>query len=370
MHVSCFCDVRIKAFNALSVRKRSECDTVADLCLSACEHRGAVSSRNEIDLCCQRADLLHDTTVRSLVVMENHLPDRLLLILIEGIADKGHPLLIVSILFGKCVADLRDVLITDHLVIRENSLFHLFRRADFIKGVIEFLRNLIVNVLMLFFAALGDDRVKELNDLFVDFITFVNCFNHLFIGEFIGTRLDHDDFFSCGCNSERKLGFLLELIARIDDKLSVDKPQLSHSARTVERNVGDAGRESGAEHSDNFRITLRINRHYKVVKGHIIAVVLREQRAHRSVNDTACQHSMCAGLAFTLVETARDLTDCIHLLFKFYRQREEIDAVTRCLGSRSCGQHDCVTVMHEAASVCLFADTSDIDRQCSASEFH
>ncbi len=193
MHVAHLGNVRIETFDLLGLRQRSQRDAVADLGLAAGEHRGTVCARDQVDLSGQRADLLDRASVRTLLVHKDHLADGLLLIAVQSVADERHPLLVVAVLLGKCLADLRDIGFAGELVVGEDDLLHLLGRADLIEGCIQLFRDLIVDVVMLFLAALSDDLIEELDDLLVDLVGLVDRLDHLRFRDLVGAGLDHDD---------------------------------------------------------------------------------------------------------------------------------------------------------------------------------
>ena len=130
MHVALVYFVRIKTVDLLHLRKRSKCTDIADLCLSACEHCGAVNTGNKINLSCKRTDLCDLTTVGTLVILKDHLTNRLLLILVYCFSKYCKPVLIVSECFLKAGCDVPDVLFTNLLLIRKYSTFHLLGSND------------------------------------------------------------------------------------------------------------------------------------------------------------------------------------------------------------------------------------------------
>ena len=139
---------------------------------------------------------------------------------------------------------------------------------------------------MFYFSAVSYDLVDKCNDLFVYFISFKDCFDHLSFRNFVCSGFDHDHFFSCGSNGQFQIGSGILLQRRVDDQLAVDHTNLCCCTWSVKRDIGDAGCDRGTQHCYDFRITLRIYRHYHIVQGNIVTVILREQRTHRTVDHT------------------------------------------------------------------------------------
>ena len=201
-------------------------------------------------------------------------------------------------------------------------------------------------------------------------MSLVDCFDHGSLRNLVGSGFDHDDFLSGRGNGQVQITLLPLLLAGIDDKLTIDHTHLGHSTGTIKRNIGNAGCDCGTDHGHQLGTALGIYTHYHVVQGYIIAVILGEQRPHRSVDDTASQNSILASLAFSFVETAGDLTHSVHFLFILYTQREEIDTVSGLLGSGCGTENSGITIVHECTSVCLLTYTVNIYNQRSACKIH
>ena len=71
------------------------------------------------------------------------------------------------------------------------------------------------------------------------------------------------------------------------------------------RNTGCNGR---TKHSRDLRIAFRINRHDHIYQSYVISVILREQRTHRTVDNTGGKGCILGCLSLSLCESARDLT--------------------------------------------------------------
>ena len=79
---------------------------------------------------------------------------------------------------------------------------------------------------------------------------------------------------------------------------------------------------------------------------------------------------MFAGFALSLIESSRNLTDRIHLLFVLHAQGEEIDTLAGAFRRSRGGKHDSVAIMHERCSVSLCGDAVDINRERPAGKLH
>ena len=366
VHISLGCFKLVKSVNSLCLRKRSQSCHGADLCLSTGEHSGTMNSRDDVYFCCQRTDLCDLTAVRTFVVLKDHLADSLLLILIYCFSENSQPFFIVCKCFLKSCCDLTDVFFSCLFIVCEDSFFHLFGRNDLLDRLEQFFRNCAGSVEMFLFAALCYDLVDETDDLLVYIMSFVDCFDHGIFRYFICAGFDHDNFLSCGSNSQLKVRKFFLSQGRVDDKLAVDQTYLRGSARTVKRDIGNAGCDGRTKHSRDLRVALRVYGHNHVYQSNIVSVVFREQRTHRTVNNTGCQDRMLACLSFSFIESSWNLAYCIHFFLIFNAQREEIDSFSWLLGCCCSRKHSCITIMHQSCAVSLFCNTTDIYSQCSA----
>ena len=96
MHISLLSLVGIQSVNSLLLRKRSQCSNIADLSLSTGKHGRAMNSRDQVNLSSQRSDLCDLTTIRTLVILEDHLADCLLLVLIYSFIQNLQPVFLLS----------------------------------------------------------------------------------------------------------------------------------------------------------------------------------------------------------------------------------------------------------------------------------
>ena len=308
MHVTLGGYGLVQAIQSLCLGKRCQCGHVADLCLSSGEHGRTVYSRDNIDLSCQRTDLVDGSSIRALVVFQNHLADGLLLVLVNSLIQNGQPLFVISKSLCQPILDGADVGLTNLLHICEYSLFHLLGGYDLTDGCKQLFRNRAAGIAVLLFAALGNDLVNNLDDLLIQRMTCKNGFDHLCLRHFVGACLDHDHFLTGRCNGQMQIGQFVLRIAGIEYKLTVDHAHLTHGAGAVKRDVRDCSCNGRAKHGNNLRCALRIYRHDQIVQCHVITIILREQRTHGTVDDTGCQDRMLGCLALSLVETSGDLS--------------------------------------------------------------
>ena len=214
------------------------------------------------------------------------------------------------------------------------------------------------------------DLIDKSDNRLVYLMSLVDSFQHLVLRHLIGSRLDHHHLLCGGCNRHFQIALVPLLLRRIHDQLTIDHSHLCHGTGAVKGNIGNARCDRRTQHGHQLRTTCRVYAHDHIIQSHVIAVVLREQRTHRPVDHAARQHCILGSLTFSLVKTTRNLTHGIQLLFIFYAAGKEIDPFSRFLGRRSRGQHCRLTVLHESASVRLFAYSADICTQGASGKFH
>ena len=318
MHISLSHFCLIQTIQTLCLRKRCQGADVADLCLSTGKHGRTMHSRNNINLCCQRPDLCDCTAIRTFVIFENHLADGLFLILINSLSKNCQPVLIVSKLCFQFFSDLTDIFFSCLFVIGKYGNFHLFRSNDLLDCLKELLRNRTALIGVFFFSTLCYDGINEFNDLLVYFMCFEDCLNHFSFRDLFCSGLDHDNLFTGGSNGQLQVGNILLSQGRVYNELAIDHTDLSRCTGTVKRNVRNASGNRGTQHSNHFRIALGIYSHNQVVQSYIIAVILRKQRTHGTVDDTGGQDRMLACFSLSLIKATRNLSYSVHFLFIFH----------------------------------------------------
>ena len=304
------------------------------------------------------------------MVFQNHLPDGLFLVLIHRIIQDCQPILLIRKFLSQFFRVSSDIRLSDGAVVRKDSLFHFLLRNLLSDRREQFFRNGAADIVMLGFPALRHDGVYESNNFLICLIRQINGLDHLCLRNLIGSGLDHDDLISGGRDGQLKIGNGVLLQRRIDNQLSVNHSDLRRSAGTVKRNIGNRCRDRRSQHGNNLRIAVRIHRHYHVVQGHIVPVILREKRTHGAVNDTGGKNRVLGSLALALVEASWNFTHRVHLLLVLYRERKEIHALS---GLPGCGRRTkqcCIAIMHKGGSICLFCHTADLHLQRSSRQIH
>ncbi len=202
MDISLLGDVGIETLDALGIGERCQCADVHDLGLPSREHGAAVDPRDQADLRVERADLGQGSAVRSLVVLQDHLADGLLLILVDCIGE----LLKVGVVSGKgllqALGDLCDIGLPRLLVVGEDSGLHLLLGDDLLHVLEHLCRDGDGLVGLLLFADLCADLVDERDELLVDGISSIDVLHHVRLRHLVGACLDHHDLVGGGGDGE------------------------------------------------------------------------------------------------------------------------------------------------------------------------
>ena len=146
MHIALAYFVLVQTVDPLLLRQRRQRTYVADLCLSAGEHSRTVDSRYQIHFCRQRTNLRQFSSVRTLVIFQDHLPDCLLLVLIDRFSQYLHPLFLLGKSFRQLLGQDADVLLAGLFVIGKDRLFHLFWRNNLPDSRKQLLRHRTAHV--------------------------------------------------------------------------------------------------------------------------------------------------------------------------------------------------------------------------------
>ena len=194
--------------------------------------------------------------------------------------------------------------------------------------------------------------------------------DHDILGDFVRARLDHDDLLRGRSHGQVQIGHRTLLGVRVHDELAVDQADPAAADGAVKRNVGDRHGDRGTDHRGDLGGIVLVHAENEVVQQNVVPVILREQRAHRTVDDTARQHGMLRGTALSSEETAGDLSDCVHLLFVIHAQREEIDPFAGLRRRGGGGKDYGVTVVHERGAAGLRGNAADLDLQGTAGQLH
>ncbi len=370
MHVAFARDVQVESVNPLMTGQRSQRDDRADLGLTAGKHRGTVHARNRVHLRRQRTDVRDRAAVRTLVILQDHLAHGLLLILVDGLIEKVEPLLVARECLLQPRGDIADVFLLLLLIVRKDRFLHLFGWYELTDRREQFFRDRAALISVFWLSDFGDDLLDKRVDRLVDIVCHVNGLDHLLFLDLLGTGLDHDHFFRCGGHRQLQIALIPDRLRGVYDKLAVFHSDLRHCARTVKRDVGNAGRDRGTDHGEQFRTVLRINGEDQVVQKHVVPVILGKQRPHRTVYDARGQNGIFRRTALSLVESAGDLPDRIQFFLKLYAQREEIDPFPGLLRRGCRREHNRIPIVHQCRSACLGGDPADIHAQRPSGQLH
>ena len=100
------------------------------------------------------------------------------------------------------------------------------------------------------------------------------------------------------------------------------------------------------------RGVILVNRQNGHNNRNVVSHILREERTNRTVYQTGGQNCLLGRTALSLDEGAGDFAYRIKFLFKIYREREEIKALTRFLGSGYIDHNGGIAEAYQNRAVC------------------
>ena len=164
-------------------------------------------------------------------------------------------------------------------------------------------------------------------DQFTDgFIAEVDRFDHILLGELVGTCFHHDHPLGGAGHHQIQLAALDLAEAGVEHEVVTQQADPHRGHRALEGDAGQQGGQGGAGHGQH------IGRHPLVegeAGGHDLDVVPHpagEQGPHRPIDQAAGEDRPFGGARFAPEEAARDATGGVEPLFVVAHQGEEIDA--------------------------------------------
>ena len=171
------------------------------------------------------------------MILQNHLADCLLLILVYCFTQYCKPFLIVCKRLFKTGCDSLDILFTFLLLVREYGLFHLCRRNNPFDCCKKLFRNGTALVCVLWLAALSYNCIDKFNNFLVNVMGLKDRLKHDIFRNLIGSCFYHDYLLSCGSHGESQIRKLLLQVGRVYNKLSVNQSDLCCRTGTVKGDV-------------------------------------------------------------------------------------------------------------------------------------
>ncbi len=167
----------------------------------------------------------------------------------------------------------------------------------------------------LFLAFLCRNFLNELYDLQVCIKRQMDRLHHQRVRDFVRTRLNHHDFVLFGGNRQGKACIFPLFCRRVYNQLPIAIADIYRRNRVSKRDVRNVQREGRANHRQHLRRAVLVNGHNRCHDCHIVPVILREQRAQRSVDASCRQHSFLRRAALSLNEPAGNFPHGIQSFF-------------------------------------------------------
>ena len=189
-------------------------------------------------------------------------------------------------------------------------------------------------------AAFFDQLVDRLDSDLHLLVTEHDRAEHDLFRETIGFRLDHHHAVLRTGDHEVESRGLQFFGRRVQEVLAILITDANGTDRTVERNARQRKRSRCANHRRNVGVDFRIERDHGRHDLHFVVEAIREERTDRTIDQTRGQRFLFGRTTLTLEEAARDATGSVGLLLIVDRQRKEVTARSRLLGSDCGAQHD------------------------------
>ena len=166
--------------------------------------------------------------------------------------------------------------------------------------------------------------IDVLNDNLLLFMTEHYCAQHLVFAQQFSFRFNHQySGFSTG-NNQIQFALFQLVLSRVQYVLVIDVTYAGSTNRTIERNTRQRQCCGSANHRDDIRVNLRVNRNHGGDNLNFVDEAFREQRANRAVNQTRDQGFAFAWTTFTTEEATRDTTSSVGTLLIVNGQWEEV----------------------------------------------
>ena len=317
----------------------------------------------QADFSGQRADLIDAAAVNALAVLEQPGADDLLLQLVADQVKVGGGQL--GMLGSDGVHDGQHSGIADILIIGVHGVF------DFIKVLgIDIGQQGMIQLhggkALLRLADLGHNAVDEGEHLLDLLMTGTDGAHHGLLVDLVGTGLDHDDLFLAGGQRQGEVAVLALLLRGVQHDLAVHQTDKHAGDGAVPRNVRHGNGQRGTVHAGDFGRAVGVKAHDSHRDADIVAHILGEQRADRTIDHAGGEDGMLAGAALTAHEAAGDAACGVELLLKLNAQGEEINAVTRLVAHRDIAQHAGLAVADHRAAVGQTAHFAGLDHKRAA----
>ncbi|EFQ61186.1 hypothetical protein PFWH6_5001 [Pseudomonas fluorescens WH6] len=168
---------------------------------------------------------------------------------------------------------------------------------------------------------------------------------HLVFGQLFGFRFNHQYGFRGTGNDHVQARRFQLLVSRVQQVAGAFVESYAGGAdRAIERNAGDGQGRRRTDHRSDVRIGLLAGGNDGADDLHFVHEAFWEQRTDRTVDQSGSQGFFLGRTAFTLEETARDLTGSVSLFLVVNGQREEALARISGLGANNGHQYGHVVI--------------------------
>ena len=244
---------------------------------------------------------------------------------------------------------------------------------DFVYGEsLDSLEKLLGRVVGLKGDLLLADRVADAFDEFDQTLIFLvgehDAVEHRIVVYLVRAGLYHGDQVGGGSDCDGHLIALALLRGGVDDVFAVNQTEGNAGDGAVPGDLGDGNGDGRAEHGRDLGRAVRIDRHDRGDHGNVVAHILGEQRADRTVDDAGGKHGLFGRSALSSLPGAGDLADGIELLLIVHGEREEIHALAGLVGHGGSAEHVRAAVADHAGTAGELRHFAGLDDKRSAGD--
>ena len=212
-----------------------------------------------------------------------------------------------------------------------------------------------------------DDRVDHRLDVVV---REHDRAQHDVLVQFLGFGLHHHHGVAGGGNDQVKLARFLDVgQAGVQDIFAVLIADARAADRAHEGQTGNGQRSRCRDHCKNIRLGLAIIGQDLADHVDFVVKTFGEQRAHRTVDETAGQRLLFRGAAFALEEATRNAPGGREFFLIVNGEREEILPFAHALGGGHGAQHHGIAIGCEHGAISLTGDAAGFQSEGLAAPF-
>ena len=324
---------------------------------TAREKGGAVGAREHAHLGLELAQVVQSAPVAALFAVEDADAEGFLLQVVEGLADgerRGFGELLLDGGFHFLAQGVHRLGAGDFAVGVEGRLDAVAGHGvgDLEERVIDLQRRVVA----LGFARLGGQLALHGDEFAHRFLREIERRLEIGLGHLVCRAFDHDDFVFLADINEVEVALLALRVRGVYDKLSVDAPDAHGADGTGERDVRHGQRGRGTVDAEDVGIVLAVRAEQQADDLRLEEIILREERAQRTVGHARGEGFLLGGASFALEVTAGEFAGRGRLFLVIDSEREEVLPFAEFGGRDGAGEDDGVAAADHDGAVGEFGD--------------